>query len=153
MADFEIHGAESFLQLSKALKHAGRTDMRKELHKGVRKAARPLIPKARAEARRRLPKRGGLAELVAREPARTQVRTGADPGVRIVIGKKRGGARATNRGAIRHPVFGDKSKWVEQRISPAGWFDESMMGEKRAIQRDIEKAILNVVDQISRGVR
>ena len=152
MADFEIHGAETFLQLSKALKHAGRKEMRKELHKGVRKAARPLIPKARAEARRRLPKRGGLAELVAREPARTQVRTGSDPGVRIVIGKKRGGARATNKGAIRHPVFG-QDVWVEQKISPAGWFDESMMGEKRAIQRDIEKAILNVVDQISRGVK
>lgn len=150
MADFEIHGAESFLNLSKALKHAGRTEMRKELHKGIRKAARPLIPKARKEARSKLPQRGGLAERVAREPARTQVRTGSDPGVRIVIGTKRGGARATNRGLIRHPVFG-QDVWVEQRIEP-GWFDNSMMGEKAAIQRDIERAMLNVVDMISRGV-
>lgn len=150
MADFEVNGAESFLLLSKALKNAGRTEMRKELHKGVRKAARPLIPKARKAAREKLPKRGGLADQVAREPARTQVRTGADPGVRVVIGKKRGGARATNRGLIRHRVFG-QDVWVEQRIEP-GWFDNAMVGEKAAIQRDIEQAMTEVVDQIARGV-
>ena len=151
MADFEVNGAEAFLLLSKALKNAGRTEMRKELHRGIQRAAKPLIPKARAEAKRRLPKRGGLADQVAREPMRVQVRTGRDPGVRIVVGKKRGGARQANRGVIRHPVFG-QDVWVEQKVDP-GWFDEPIAGEKPAIQRDIEKAMHEVVDQIARGVR
>lgn len=151
MADFEVHGADQFLMLSKALKYAGRTDMRKKLHRGIAKAAKPLIPKARAEARRRLPQSGGLAAQVAKEPMRAQVRTGNDPGVRIVVGRKRGGARSANRGVVRHPVFG-RDVWVDQAVRP-GWFDESLMAEKRPIQRDVEVALQEVADEIARGVR
>lgn len=152
MADFEVHGADNFLLLSKALKNAGRTEMRKHLHSGIKKAARPLIKIARAEAKERLPQRGGLAEQVSKEPMRTQVRTGRDPGVRVVVGKRRGAAQSTNRGEIRHPVFGNRDTFVTQRIKP-GWFDNRMMAEKPAILRDVEGALIEVVDEIARGVR
>lgn len=148
MADFDVRGADDFLRVSKALKAAGLTDVRKELHKGIRKAARPLIPKVRAEARKRLPRSGGLAEQVAREPMRIAVRTGNDPGVRVVVGKKRGGAQAANRGAIRHPVFG-QDVWVEQRVSP-GWFDDPIRGSVPEIRRDIERSMRDVVNTIAR---
>jgi hypothetical protein len=148
--DFEVHGADQFLKLSKALKNAGRTELRKELHKGIRQAARPLIPAARAEALRRLPKSGGLAAQVAKEPARVQQRTGSDPGVRIVIGRNRGGARAANRGVIRHPVFGNREVWVDQRVQP-GWFDDSMKASAPEIRRGIERAMDAVIDEIVRN--
>ena len=154
--DFEVRGADQFLALSKALKHAGRTELRKELNKAMRVGAKPLIPKARAEAMRRLPQRGGLAKQVAKEPARVQTRTGKDPGVRVVVGKKRGGARMANRGVVRHPVFGNRGKWVEQKVQP-GWFDDPMEASapeiRRALQQGIEDVAAKVVRETSRGAR
>lgn len=150
--DFTVRGADDFYRLSKALKAAGKTELRKELHKGLRRAARPLIPKARAEARARLPKRGGLAEQIAKEPARIQVRTGKDPGIRVVVGKKRGGARAANQGVIRHPVFGDREQWVDQRVKP-GWFDEPMNDAAPSIRRDLLRAMEDTAEQVVRDAK
>lgn len=150
--DYTVRGAEEFLRLSKALKHAGRTELRKELNKGMRRAAKPLIPKARAEALKRLPSKGGLAKQVAREPMRVQVRTGRNPGVRIVVGRKRGGARGANRGSIRHPVFGNRQVWVTQPVPP-GWFDEPLSDSAPAVRRDLERALHDIAEQVVRETR
>jgi hypothetical protein len=150
--DFAVRGTDDFYRLSKALKHAGRTGMRKELHKGLQRAAKPLIPKTRREALHRLPRRGGLAQQVAREPQRVQVRTGATTaGVRVVVGKKRGGARAANQGRIRHRVFG-QDVWVEQRVTP-GWFDDTVRGDAPEIRRDLERVVEDFAKQVVREAR
>lgn len=149
-ADFDVRGADEFLKLSKALKHAGRTELRRELTNGMKRAARPLIPKTRAEARRRLPKKGGLAAQVAKEPQRVQVRTGArTAGVRIVVGKKSGGARGANKGVVRHPVFGNREVWVDQDV-PSGWFDDPIRESAPEIRRDLERAMESVAEQVVR---
>jgi hypothetical protein len=152
MSDFTVRGAGDFLKLSKALKAAGRTEMRKELNKRLRVAAKPLIPEARAEARRTLPQAGGLADQVARAPMRVQVRTGQQAGVRIVVGKDRSGARAANQGLIRHPVFGNREKWVAQQV-PSDWFDRPMQQSAPRIRPELEKAIQSVLDDIVRGAK
>lgn len=145
--------AGNFLQVSKALKAAGETELRKELHKGVKKAARPLIPKARAAAKTQLPQRGGLAKRVAGSPMRTQVRTGTNKyGVRLVVGKNGSGARDANRGRIRHPVFGNRDRWVDQRV-PSGWFDDTMRAAAPAIRKDVQAAIDKVVNDIAKRGR
>lgn len=152
MSDFTVHGAEGFLALSKALKAAGRTEMRKTLHKGMKDAVKPLVPKARESARESLPKTGGLNKLVASASIRPQVRTGRNAyGVRIVVGSKPG-ARSTNRGVIRHPVFGNREEWVEQKVS-SGWFDDVMEAGVPAVRADVEAALARVVDDIIRGAR
>lgn len=151
--DFEVTGADDFYKLSKALKHAGRKELRKELHKGLRTAAKPLVKKTRAEALRLLPKGGGLARQVSKEPQRVQVRTGTrTAGVRIVVPGKNGGARAANRGVVRHPVFGNRKVWVNQNVPP-GWFDGPLLESAPAVRRDLEDAIGRVVDQIVRDGR
>lgn len=152
-ADFEVTGADQFLALSKALKAAGRSGMRAELNRAMRDAAKPLIEKTRAAALADLPTRGGLAAQVAREPQRVQTRTGRDPGVRLVVTRRRGGAAAANRGMIRHPVFADGSKtrqqwaWVDQPVRP-GWFDKTITNEAPAIRRDLEQALETVARRI-----
>lgn len=152
--DFETRGADDFLKLSKALKHAGRTGLRKELNKGLRKGAKPLIPKAKAAARANLPRSGGLAAQVAKEPMRVQVRTGRTPGVRIVVGKKRGGARSTNRGTIRHPVFGNREVWVTQSVPRAkDWFDATMRKEAPRVRPHLEEALERVARQVVNDAR
>lgn len=149
-ADFKVTGADDFLKLSKALKHAGRTELRRELTNGMKRTARPLVAKTRAEALRRLPKKGGLAKQVAKEPQRVQVRTGAKTaGVRIVVGKKRGGARGANKGTIRHPVFGNREVWVDQDVTP-GWFDDPIRDSAPQVRRDLERAMESVAEQVVR---
>lgn len=147
--DFSMEGAEQFYRLSKALKTAGETELRKELNKGLRNAAKPLIKDTRATALRILPKRGGLAQIVAKEPQRVQVRTGdKTAGVRIVVGKKRGAARATNRGIVRHPVFGIRTAWVTQRVKP-GWFDDTLAEQGPGkVRPELDAAIQRVADQV-----
>ena len=146
--------ANRFLRVSKALKAAGEKQMRKELHSSVRTAAKPLIPKARQAALSQLPKRGGLAKAVASSQMRAQVLTGRNKyGVRITVGKnRRAGARDTNRGKIRHPVFGNRDVWKDQRV-PKGWFDDTMKAAAPPIRRDVEKAIQKVLDDIARRGR
>lgn len=154
MPDFEVTGADEFLKLSKALKAAGQTELRKELNSGIRRATKPLVAKTRAEARRRLPKSGGLAERVAKAPQRVSVRTGATTaGVRLVVPKKGGSAAGgANRGVVRHPVFGNRDVWVEQRVTP-GWFDDPIKAAAPSIRRDIERAMEDVAKQVVREAR
>jgi hypothetical protein len=153
MIDLEVRGGDDFLRASKALKAAGQFGLRRELHKQMRRGARPLIPLARAEARRVLPRAGGLAEQVAKAPMRVQVRTGAQTaGVRVVVGKDRSGARMANRGLIRHPVFGNRDRWVDQRVPP-DWFDGAMRRNAPTVRPHILRAVQNVLTDIARGAR
>jgi hypothetical protein len=142
--DFEVRGADQFLAVSKRLKAAGETELRKELNSSVKKATKPLIAKSRARAEATLPARGGLARKVSKAPQRVQTRTGKDPGVRVVVAQRAGiAARASNRGMIRHPVFGNTDVWVSQKV-PAGWFDESLKAGASEVRPEIEAAIIRV---------
>jgi len=120
MSDFQVN-ADDLLRLSKALKGFDPV-LRKELHKGLRDAAKPLIPVVRKTLGEVYPKRGGLAAVMAKSKVRTAFRTGTkDPGVSIIIP----GVQAKlgeNYGLLRHPVFGRPGKtrrewrWVNQHL-------------------------------------
>lgn len=146
--------ADDFYRLSKALKAAGQTGLRKELNKGLKKAGQSLIPDAQAALRQSLPSglgRRGRANLTV------QVRTGRDPGV--TVGKRfnsRGAgighsnAVLINRtGEFRHPVFGHRDRWVAQRTRGGkGWFDDTMRRNAPRVRPDIERAIQDVIGEI-----
>lgn len=147
--DFQVTGADQFLRLSKALKHAGRTQLRKDLNSGMRQAAKGLIPKTRAAALDgRLPDAGGLAQRVAKAPQRVSVKTGRDPGVSIVAGKRGSGARAADAGVVRHPVFGRK-QYVNQSVQP-GWFTDTLRRSAPDVLPALEQAISDVMDRVVR---
>ncbi len=138
--DFKVEGADKFFALSKRMKAAGQGDLRKELNKALRQVAAPLKTATQAAARSKLPSRGGLAALVAKEPQRVQVRTGTGTaGVRIVVGKKGGGARAADQGVIRHPVFG-RPVFVSQNVEP-GWFSQTVQDEAPAIRDEVARVL------------
>lgn len=144
----------NFQRASKALKAAGDKQLRRELHKGVKKAARPLIGQAKAAARQQLPKAGGLNKRVAGSPMRTKVSTGRNRyGVRIeVVGVRGRAARASNRGMIRHPVYGNRERWVNQRV-PKGWFDSTMRASAPAVRKEVQAAIDRTLREIVRRGR
>lgn len=147
MADFEVTGADQFLALSKALKAAGQADLRKELNKGLRDAAQELIPLAREEARAVLPSSGGLNERVARARMRVKVSTGRDPGVSIVAGRPGSGARGAEFGRIRHPVFGNREKWVTQTV-PAKWLTGTVSRSRHVVIPKLEEALERVARKV-----
>lgn len=158
MSDFRVDGADQFLALSKALKAAGRTELRRELNNGMKRAARPLVKVAKDAARNTFPSSGGLAAREAKIPFRPQTRTGRDPGVSIVAPGKYVVGKTTNaNGTFRHPVFasGDQTRrewtWVTQRLGNQGWFDEAMTGAAPMVVRELEQALQNIADQVVRG--
>jgi hypothetical protein len=131
-----LGGADEFYRVSKALKAAGETELRKELDKAVRQAAKPLIPKVREAARENLPKRGKLNERIAKKPYRAQTRTGVNTaGVRIVGTKVDPRINATGR--IAHPTFGHKPIVVQYDRAARGYFDETLREAAPEVQEDV----------------
>jgi hypothetical protein len=144
-------GARDFLAVSKALKAAGETELRKELNKTVRDAAKPLAPKVRESARNSAPKHGGLNERLAKKPYRVQTRTGAKTaGVRIVGTKV--DSRINDLGRIQHPVFGGKKKVVQYDQNVKGYFDKPLEESGPAISREVVSAMDSFVRKLVRGI-
>lgn len=158
--DFTVTGADDFLRLSKALKAAGETDMRKALHKGLRAAVKPVSERAEQKLREGLPygtKGKAVTQVV-------QPRTGRDPGVRVVV--RYGSKRASNaqlanaKGIIRHPVFADGGKtrkewrWVNQDVPELkGWFDRTYTDSAPALLRALHGVLEGVADDIVRRAK
>jgi len=143
-------GARDFYAVSKHLKEAGQGGLRKEFHKTVRDAAKPLIPKVREAARAKGPKQGGLNEALAKKPLRVQTRTGAKTaGVRIVGTKV--DPRINDLGRIQHPVFGRKPKVVQYDADLKGYFDDTLAKEAPAVQDAVVRAMVSYVRNLIRG--
>ncbi len=150
MADLSIEGADALLGLSRRLRQAGQTELKREMSKALRDAGKPLIAKTREAARQELPQRGGLARHYARVPQRVQVRTGAQTaGVRIVI--PRGQRRGITDGRLRHPVFGHQDRQVVQQVSGT-WWDETLEREAPGVvEREMVPALSRIAEQITEG--
>ena len=168
-------GADDFLRLSKALKAAGEKELRKELHKSIRDAAKPISADLKDAARRDLPKRGGLNEHVAKSRVRIATRTGRVAGVDVVFPQRQPGYV---EGSIRHPVFAkkdrvqsskskrkdgtaarysrvrigangdDRVRWVRQNVD-GDWFDGTLRDSQPIIAKHIQEAIENMVERIA----
>ena len=145
---FELRGVEQLLDLSKALKQAGATDLSRELNRAISDAAKPLRAELRKSARETLPKSGGLAESVAGARISTTRSTSRrNPGVRIRT--RRNQLAAMNEGHVRHPVFG-RDVWVEQSVTP-GWWDRPTDAASPDIQADVEAAMDRVTRKLVGG--
>lgn len=162
---------DDLVRFSKALKAAGRTGMRKEFHKGMQAAGKPLLAKARKAGRDAMPSGGGLDKRMAKTRFRVQVRTGGGSGrsgtgavfsgIRVVADGKNVNAKlSNNRGIIRRPVFADAEHetrrewtWVNQRVPGSkGWFDDEMKSSAPVVRPELAKAMDRTIRQIIREV-
>lgn len=119
MADGDINLGEALAgnAVRRLIRDVGRLpdDLRKRLRPAMREAAQPVL----ADARRR-------ASWSTRIPAALRIATSftrRQAGVSIVTSQKRAPhARAyegiTGRDNFRHPVFGNREAWVEQKTRP-----------------------------------
>jgi len=82
------------------------------------------------KARLRAHRASRLRDFVARSVQFQARTTKKDPAIRISASRQlmpagqRGMPRALNNGVWRHPVFGDRERWVTQRVAPGAWFDD-----------------------------
>lgn len=147
--DLQIRGAEQLGDLAKQLRAAGESGkgLRKELYAGLNRATKPLRETAQKRAAADLPQEGGLAALVSKKKGSTRIRTGKNPSVTITYG---GSGASTDRGFIRHRVFG-RGPWVNQPVEGAGWFTNTMRGGGPTVRKELTEAIENVAEQIRKA--
>jgi hypothetical protein len=143
---YEVKGAEQLAILARRLKAAGEKDLAKRLNKSVNDAMKPLRQTLPQSARAKLPRRGGLAELVARSKIRTVRRnTGRAVGVRLRA-ENPDNIRRIDKGQVRHPVYGHRV-WVTQRV-PAGWFTEPTEAAAPNARKQISAAVDAIAAEI-----
>jgi hypothetical protein len=145
----EVRNApEELAALQKRLKAAGERGLRRELFKGLNRAAKPPQAAARRNAAR-LPKRGGYAARVATAKMSVKTKAGREPAIRLMAraGAKRVDLYAADAGLIRHPVFGRPKSWVGQRVRP-GWWTDALKETAPQARQEMEAALDRVAAQV-----
>ena len=107
--------AEEFQELAVALKGADK-EVLKGLRKELRSKGKPAGDRILEAIAERLPKRGGLADLV-RTRGRATILLDLRSGVRIQLANRAGiYMGAFEAGYVRHPVWGNRKHWVLQQV-------------------------------------
>jgi hypothetical protein len=148
--DVEVIGAEQLVRLAAAVKLYGDKELRKDMLRGLRNAAKPMATSIKEEAAAVLPKGGGLNEWVAKSPISPRTRTtGKSAGVRITGRKTGHDLEAINRGRVRHPTYGH-SPWVSETVS-SGWWERGALKKEGLVRRDLIVAMEEVAAKIARS--
>jgi hypothetical protein len=149
VADAQVTGADDLERLARRLRAAAAGELRKDLLRGIRTAAKPMVANVRDSAGR-LPHRGGLAARIAAEKYAVRTRlTGENAGVRISSNGRRG-LREINKGLVRHPVHGNRHAWVTQRVEP-GFFTDPLEHDVGTVRIALHRVMTDVAQRIERG--
>lgn len=158
MFQARVTGEDDLRRVAARLKANGNPKaIRQEMLKGLRDATKPAVVAAK-DAALRLPskrpaKAGGLRRRTARA-TRAKVRlTGRDVGIRVAVARAPLGPagrvpQLMNRGDFRHPVFGDRDKWVTQHGRP-GWFDRANKTEASKVREGARAVLDNIERKLS----
>lgn len=151
-----VTGADDLLKLSKQFKAAGRITDRKDFHRDLTRALKPIVPDIKDFIRENYPQSGGLAERTAKRPITPKLKTGnktaglsvALKGVTILL--------AENYGRLRHPVHADATKtrkewkWVNQ-IMPLGMIGAYAKTRIQQYKPEISKAYRDAIERVLNG--
>jgi hypothetical protein len=152
----ELRNVEVLEQAGRALWGAEK-HYRRELFRGLNRAAKPLRRAVQESIPDYMPEAGGYAAVFqASHSSRTTVKTGGrDPGVRIVSRTKGGVRRSVRKlesGQLAHPLFGDREHWFTQDIRP-GFFTEPMVERVDEVRDEMIESIEQVHDAIRAAIR
>lgn len=140
----ELRGADQLASLSRQLKELGDRGLTREFSRAVTDAVKPLRAEVQASARQTLPHHGGLNEKVARSKFRTVRRP---LGIRVQVASSYS-LRRLDQGRLRHPVFGNRDKWVDQLVTP-GWWTRPTEAAVPAVQRAVQDAMDAMVRRLN----
>jgi hypothetical protein len=143
MAEYVI-GWEQFIAAGERLKNA---PVERELRQAARDSMGGLSVKVRQSAIQRLPKRGRLNELVARD-TEFNFTTAAD-GARLAA-RSAHDIQALDDGHTIHPLFGDKKHWYREEVRP-GWWSEPLKTAEPQARKQFEQAMETIKQRIEGG--
>ncbi|MFE0699117.1 hypothetical protein [Streptomyces sp. NPDC058872] len=159
----QITGTGELIELSRRLKQAGGPRLKANFSRRIRRAAEPMYNDAKNAIRtvsinapgRKQGSRGGASptsrplRATIADAVRLSVRTGANPGARMWVDKSRlpsdlrNMASVINEGRIRHPVFGNRRRWVTQWASPP-WWDTTVNRHKPRMRAEVQRVLSDV---------
>ncbi|MER5601520.1 hypothetical protein [Streptomyces sp. NPDC002265] len=166
VSNVRITGTGQLLGLSRRLRRAGHENIRQSFTRRIRRAAEPLRNDLQDSMRhlaitsqsRSAGKRGGPSPTTRPFRAsiaaaiRISVRTTGDPGARIWIDRSLlpsditpGVLNRLDEGRLRHPVFGNKRRWVQQTATP-GWWTRTVRNHTDRMTREVAR----VADDVRR---
>lgn len=126
-----------------------------DMRKGLNKLGPPAKKAVQASALAKLPKRGGFAETLSKA-VRMRVRTdtGLSTASVTLITTAAGPSQlrhigAINKGVLRHPTHGHRTRWVAQRVPPEFWDDAMDVVSTDAAAR--VRAVLDETTRILKG--
>ena len=146
-----VRGQQQLRDLAKDLRKAGDHQLEKELRTGIRKAMDPMKRAVQQNARA-IPTHGAKHTGLRRQIAQaTRVRIAPSSKTAVVLevaasrmpeGKRSLPARMEGRGKWRHPVFGNRHVWVNQRPHPYFW-----RGVEPHI-KDVRQAVIEATEHV-----
>ncbi|WP_406056223.1 hypothetical protein OG462_09070 [Streptomyces sp. NBC_01077] len=163
VGNVQITGTGQLLDLSRSLRAAGGPRLAQNFTRRIRRAAEPLYTDLQDSIRsttiqspgRGQGSRGGsspttrpLRESIA-GAIRLSVRASANPGARLWVDKSRlpsdlrNMAATINSGRIRHPVYGNRRRWVTQTASPP-WWDSVVTRHQPRMRAEVERVLGDV---------
>lgn len=94
-----------------------------------------------------------LAERVAAARFPVKMIGGRHPTIRITAtakGNKKVDLESLDDGDLRHPLFGNRKHWYAQRV-PSGWFTTPMRENAKVVEKELKKAVDELVDEINKN--
>ena len=138
----EVVGAENFTKLAAELAKLA-ASMETQLQTAVERAVQPLRQDIPSSARATLPRRGGLNQRIA--ASSISIRRGR--GSLSVITSNGYQIQNIDRGQVRHPVYGNRGRWVSQTVSP-NWWTKPITKAMPKIRRDVDRELQRILDQV-----
>lgn len=123
--------------LARRFKAAGSSGLREHINDQLEAAGAKLRPDIERSALAMLPRRNGLAALVAR--SRITVERTGETGVKITASGTVS-LDGINEGRLSHPVFG-RGPFVSQNVPP-GYFEKPIQARERDLGEAIEDAVI-----------
>lgn len=151
MADFEVRGADDIDRLVKAVRRsADAKALRKEMYSGLNRVSKKMRGQMKEVIPAALPQGGGLAGLVqSTTRSRATAKSGRWAGVSIRFTNSAHDIRTLTGKRLRHPVYGNRERWVEQR---KGVHPGVFMGKFEQQKPAVKRAILDVMNEVARKV-
>ncbi len=165
--EVRILNTGSLLELQRRLRAAGGENIRASMQRRIRRAAEPLKADLQSvmlgldiRSQGRSTRPGGpspngrpLRSTIA-DAIRISVRTGGNPGATVWVDKGRmppdmkNIPARLNEGRLRHPVFGNRRRWVNQYASPP-WWDTTVRRHRPRMESEVARVLDDVRRRLS----
>lgn len=121
---------------ARRLNEVGDKDLTSLTSRALIRATKKTKAAARANARERLPRRGGLSERVARSRISTRSKLARGEITVQMVAGERSQLQNMDQGRVRHPVWGRRERrWITQQVN-GGWWSDAMKENQTEARRE-----------------